>query len=713
MLPVLRCWGGDEAADTLELVRAEEVRSAAAVLVDPAYGVQLQGLPSAQWRTCNGDDLEAIVQAAQEVAVNNRGVYFTLNPCPRGLASPMASRFAVARRWLLLDCDVTREQGQKDVNSTDAEHEAACEVAYRIYEDMGDANWPLPVMIDSGNGWHLLYRIDLPNDDDARVLLRNAIKALAERFDTPQVHIDRAVHDARRISKLPGTLTRKGPATPERPHRWARLVFVPQQLEIVTAEQLKEVAGRLQDQGIERPILQFHSDPAPSPDAKQHYARRALEGEIAKLRLVPVGMRNNSLNVAALKMGHYVGAGALLRQEVESALLQTALAIGLDERETLRTIRSGLEKGISQPKDLSGIGQQNGRPGTPPQPGPAGAQQQQQQQQQQSRGPATPTIYTLHELAQMSFPPPKWAVEGLLSEGITILAGKPKLGKSWLALNLALTIAEGGQALGGARVAQGDVLYLSLEDRLRRVQDRARKVMAGLQLPPSKHLHLAIAWPKQDQGGSGELIAWLKQVDNPRLVIIDVWSKFRVASTGRRNAYDEDYEAIGALKAILDEHNCSCVLVHHCKKGKAEDVIEEVSGTLGLGGAADGITVLARARGEYEAILHVTGRDVEDKQLAVTFDPQTFCWSNQGDAKIVLAGKTEKRILDLFLKTPRATYWPSEIAEMLEMTKENARQTCHRMADRKLLRRVGNGAYSWPVEEADCPFTEEEIRRAP
>src|SRR5262249_34565487 len=144
------------------------------------------------------------------------------------------------------------------------------------------------------------------------------------------------------------------------------------------------------------------------------------------------------------------------------------------------------------------------------------------------------------------------AIPGLLSEGLSILAGKPKMGKSFLALNLAMTIAAGGKALGDIETVAGDVLYMALEDRLRRVQVRARKMLAGLGGGARPPRHVAVSWPRQEQGGLDHLSRWLDAADNPRLVIIDVVAKFRTASTGRRNVYEEDYEVLSQIKDVLD-----------------------------------------------------------------------------------------------------------------------------------------------------------------
>lgn len=684
---VLKATGGDATESGGALVKPDEVRRAAAVLFDPDFGVQIQALPSARWITCDGNDLEGIAKAANELAPGQRGVYWTLCPCPRGMAAAMKSSAAVQRRWLLIDVDVVRE---RDTNSTDAEHATAQEKTQQIADALAGEGWPAPLIADSGNGWHLYYRVDLPNDKNSQVLLREVIKALAERYDDTHCAIDRKVHDARRISKLPGTLTRKGPSAPDRPHRWARLVMVPDKIEIVTAEQLRELgapanqsASTHEGNGLAVPqsCMKFK----PGIDRRRAYAQAALEREVANVVLAPSQHGNEVLYTAALKMGGLIAAGAMPEAEAESKLLFAATANGRRTvQESMASIASGISNGKAKPRDLSFL---DAPPVTPASPA--------------EKSFEWPTIWRVDTLIATTFPPPKWAVPGLLSEGISILAGKPKLGKSWLALNLGLTIAAGGRALGSAQTVAGDVLYLSLEDRLRRVKDRAIKVLTGLVgqgITASRRLQIAVEWPRQDRGGMDALKRWLDEADNPRLGIIDVWAKFKTPSLGRRSAYDEDYEAMSAAKAVFDQGNCSCLFVHHCRKGKADDVMEEVSGTLGLGGSADGVLVLARTRSENDAVLHVTGRDVEEQQIALLFDPQTCCWTNQGDAKGVTSSKIMQKLIDLLKTSPNTSFFPSELALMLTMNKDTVKSYCWRMADKGLLKRSG-GKYSWPANE--------------
>jgi len=196
-----------------------------------------------------------------------QGIYVTLNDVNPALLSRRANRVKqrlgkkdattadpdiLRRRWFPIDIDPTRPSG---VSSTDAEHQAAIETAERIASHLAGMGWPAPVVADSGNGAHLLYRIDLENDDHSRDLVKRSLEVLATLFDDPTITIDTANHNAARIWKLYGTMSRKGDHTPDRPHRRSRLLSVPERIAIVPSELLEAFARTL---------------PEPPPPGKKH-----------------------------------------------------------------------------------------------------------------------------------------------------------------------------------------------------------------------------------------------------------------------------------------------------------------------------------------------------------------------------------------------------------------------------------------------------------
>lgn len=237
-------------------------------------------------------------------------------------------------------------------------------------------------------------------------------------------------------------------------------------------------------------------------------------------------------------------------------------------------------------------------------------------------------IASAGDLLKKQLPEPKMVVPGILPEGLTAFGGKPKMGKSWLLLGLGVAIAAGGKALGQVDVPAGDVLLIEAEDNERRLQSRLRMVLGDD--PSPARLDLATDFPKLDAGGLELIESWLMTHPNARLVGIDTLTKVRAGRKRNGNAYEEDYAAVAGLKALADRYQVAIVIVLHLRKADADDPVDAISGTLGLAGGCDGVLVLKRERGRHDATLFVTGRDVEEQELALDFDREHALWSING-----------------------------------------------------------------------------------
>lgn len=178
-------------------------------------------------------DLKHVDQRSSAVWVTMNGT--TLQPTAAWGGALTKDADTPRRSWLLLDMDPQRE---KNTNSTDAELQLAQEAADKLEQHLTSAGWPKPLRVMSGNGHHLLYRVDLPADDGG--LLKRVLASLSARFGTPAVCLDVVNHNAARIVKLAGTVARKAPHTQERPQRLAQIVSVPEQLQVVTVQQLEQ-----------------------------------------------------------------------------------------------------------------------------------------------------------------------------------------------------------------------------------------------------------------------------------------------------------------------------------------------------------------------------------------------------------------------------------------------------------------------------------------
>jgi len=275
-------------------------------------------------------------------------------------------------------------------------------------------------------------------------------------------------------------------------------------------------------------------------------------------------------------------------------------------------------------------------------------------------------IFTARDLMARELPPVRWTVPDILPEGLCLLAGKPKLGKSWLALGLAVAVSSGGVALGTKHVEQGEALYLGLEDNERRLQKRLGKILAGGDVPEG--LHLATSWPRMDDGGAEALDEWVKAHPDLGLVVVDVLKRVRPRASKYQSIYDADYEAIEVMQGLAAKYGMSFLVVHHTRKQAAGDPLDEISGSLGLSGGADGIMVLKRDRGRGDAYLHVDGRDIEEPaELALVWDADTVGWTLAGDADDFRMSRERAEALRTLEETGEPMT-PTEVADVLGKT---------------------------------------------
>lgn len=307
----------------------------------------------------------------------------------------------------------------------------------------------------------------------------------------------------------------------------------------------------------------------------------------------------------------------------------------------------------------------------------------------------TRSAWTADKLMQAEFPDPKWAVPGVLCEGVTVLAGPPKVGKSWLSLGLGLDIAAGRPAFGSIEIDPGPVLYLALEDTARRLKSRMGKILGDDNDAPAR-LTLATECPPLPQGGASAIAAWLDRNRSARLVVIDVFAKVRGTTAPGDQQYDADYTAVGRIKRVADNYGIAVVLVHHVRKATHEDFLATVSGTNGITGAADAVLVLERARNNADGVLHVTGRDVEEADYALSFDPSRGAWSMlDGPAVDYTVSDTRAAILRYLRENPGKQ--PKDIAAAIDVNADNVRRACARMSDAGQLTKNATGQYYAPM----------------
>lgn len=317
--------------------------------------------------------------------------------------------------------------------------------------------------------------------------------------------------------------------------------------------------------------------------------------------------------------------------------------------------------------------------------------------------PLTPLLLnktmTGKELLAQKYAPTKWIIQGLIPNGLTILAGPPKIGKSWLILEFILAITTGRRALDHYETTISKCLYLALEDDPSRLKKRLLVLMsAGHKV--NELSSFANEWARAEDNGLQILEQRLDNDPEIKVVFIDTLAKMRHAPRGRENLYHQDYEAIGLLKKIADKRGIGIVVVHHTKKGVSDDYLESVSGSMGITGAADTIIVIQRTRADDEAVMNITGRDVGDQSIAFSFGKGV--WKYKGDARKIHATETQEEILEI-LRTENRPLRQKEIADLSGRKNGGLTKTLARMLKANLVVRKGY-FFSLPEEQSKEPL---------
>ena len=221
--------------------------------------------------------------------------------------------------------------------------------------------------------------------------------------------------------------------------------------------------------------------------------------------------------------------------------------------------------------------------------------------------------------------PPNFVVDTLLSQGLHILVGSPKVGKSWLALWLAVTVAK-GEPVWGMSVKRGTTLYLCLEDSVLRIQNRLFEITEDA--PDSVHFCTECA--PIGQGLEEQVEIFLAAHPDTVLVIIDTLQMVRPVHDA---TYANDYRDLSVLKRLADKHGIAILLIHHLRKEKADDVFHRISGTTAISGAVDSsFTLVEDKRGSGKAKLSCIGRDIEYRELTLERNAENV-WELVSDSR--------------------------------------------------------------------------------
>lgn len=248
-------------------------------------------------------------------------------------------------------------------------------------------------------------------------------------------------------------------------------------------------------------------------------------------------------------------------------------------------------------------------------------------------------IWTVKDLYETNFPDLRFIVPGIIPVGLIALGARPKIGKSWLALQLAVAVGIGGQFFDH-EIEMGKVLYLAYEDSPRRIRNRLEKQGA----PPWANITFGFSWRSLTGDGITDLVAAIER-DQYTLIVIDTLARSLVNVDPNKQAEMNLY--LGMLQRVALDRDLTILLVDHHRKqqGTEGDVVDDLIGATSKSGVIDALLGIYRKRGERSAQLKISGRDIEECELAVRFDRDTGTWECLGDTETVKLSTLDEEIL--------------------------------------------------------------------
>lgn len=606
-------------------ISEHDVHEAIAALQEPCRVFEVRVISNSGRKTILSGyfrDANTLLDAFTKIDVRGRNIYITLNAVKEECFSRSQSEHfeqnvsttsdtEIERfRWLFVDLDPVRPAG---ISSSSAELKMAGDMAKKVAAYMSGLGFPEPVKAASGNGYHLLYRIDIANDEPGRAMVERCLKNLAAMFDTAAVKIDTTNSNPSRICKLHGTLAQKGTSTSERPHRMSGILKVPEPIVVASEEAVRRLAAELpaepvrpgrrkiaaQDFDLERFLddagLTYETD---SNDRAKIYRldhcpfdHNHTDGD-AKIFQYADG-------AIAFKCHHnscrqYKWQDVRLKYEPDA----------YDHSEEDERIDAGWREHLSA--QLTGAD-----------PPPAANKLR--------RKTPLRKLKTATELMAKNIPEPRVFVGvgcevPLLVEGTCILSAKAKLGKSWFVLAMCMAVVRGEDFLG-YKTQKCAALYLDLETSEALQQRRIRKVLRG-DAPPD-NFYLETETDGLDDGFVEQIESYMQQDPNIGVVIVDVFQYIRTkADSKQETEYDHVYRDIGALNKVANKYHIAIILVCHDRKVvDPDDPFSNILGSTGLQGAAQQMIVMFRRKKGDPIHVSVKGKAIDGwPELDVTFD---------------------------------------------------------------------------------------------
>jgi hypothetical protein len=298
----------------------------------------------------------------------------------------------------------------------------------------------------------------------------------------------------------------------------------------------------------------------------------------------------------------------------------------------------------------------------------------------------------------VSQPEPKWIVPGYIPEGLTVLAGNSKIGKSYMCLDIAAAVASGASCLAAPVCELGDVLYVAAEDRVDRILARLTSWNPDKSTWPLAHLKFLsspMLRPASEQSAE-----WAETAANPRLLILDTLARTIPDTDSRKGPYDREVERMSKVQDFASKYGIGVLVVTHTNQAKVEegqDWMLRVSGTTGIIGTADTTMLLDAQRGSPDGMLHVTGRDIQDRSDVLRRVGEW--WQVFDGASIGALGDRSVQIMDWACSQP-APVGPQDVSTALDIPVATINTYLGRLVRSGKLQRYGRGKY-WKPGQAE------------
>jgi len=303
------------------------------------------------------------------------------------------------------------------------------------------------------------------------------------------------------------------------------------------------------------------------------------------------------------------------------------------------------------------------------------------------------TRFSAAELLAESFPEPDWVLPGLLPLGLTLMLGPTTLDKTALALGLALAVSSGTPILDMAPAAPSAVLYIALEENPRLLQHRLRAMLSNGTSPGT--LDPWTDCPALDAGGMRDLVAWVRERHDPRLIAIDAMPGIMPSTFARLPAHDREGATLAAFALLARRLQVAVLVLHHRHVARAEDINSVLSGRSALSRAADAVLILEPSRGHQHAILHVAGPGVLPHRLGLAWDSTTRSWIEAGLPAEPPLSETRQAILSALRSAP-GPLQPRDIAAATGLNSVTVRGHLRKMARAGQVLSHGPGRYALP-----------------